>query len=252
MRPGVTRTPTRLLKLDGSRIDVAAGVPWFATLFGRDALITAFEAIAFGRPRRADPEVLAAHQATVDDPEHDAEPGKILHELRTGEMAGTGELPLGAYYGSVDSTPLWLVLLGETFDWTGDMALVERLWPNALAALAWIDDSGDLDGDGFVEYQRAGDARPHQPGLEGLRRRDARPGRRDCEPPIALAEVQGYVFDAKRADGPPGPAPRRRDLAERLEADAEKLASSSTRRSGCPTWAPMRWPWIATSGRPTP
>ena len=119
---------------------IAAGVPWFATLFGRDALITAFQSLAF-RPQIAVEtlEVLAAYQATEDDPWRDAEPGKILHELRTGEMARAGELPHTPYYGSVDSTPLWLILLGATFDWTGDRALVDRLWPNALAALEWID-----------------------------------------------------------------------------------------------------------------
>ena len=131
---------------------LAAGVPWFVTLFGRDALISAYEAVAF-RPQLAIEtlEVLAARQATRDDPTADAEPGKILHELRTGEMARSGELPFAAYYGSVDATPLWLILLGETFDWTGDDALVERLWPNALAALDWIDRYGDADGDGLPE-----------------------------------------------------------------------------------------------------
>ena len=99
-------------------------------------------------------DVLARRQATDDDPWTDAEPGKILHELRNGEMARAGETPHAAYFGSVDSTPLWLILLGETHAWTGDDALVERLWPNALAALEWIDRYGDLDGDGFIEYQR--------------------------------------------------------------------------------------------------
>ena len=134
---------------------LAAGVPWFATLFGRDAIIAAYESIAF-QPELAVAtlEVLAARQAVADDPQTDAEPGKILHEIRTGEMARTGELPFASYYGSVDSTPLWLILLGETHDWTGDDDLVARLWPNALAALDWIDRYGDLDGDGFVEYRR--------------------------------------------------------------------------------------------------
>ncbi len=220
-------TDLRLLVNDGpgpGERYVAAGVPWFATLFGRDALITAYEAIAV-RPGLAVEtlEVLAAHQATVDDPDHDAEPGKIPHELRTGEMSGTGELPFGAYYGTADATPLWLVLLGETFDWTGDEALVDRLWPNALAALDWIDRSGDLDGDGFVEYQRRATR-----GLINQGWKDSADAVRDrtgatMEPPIALAEVQGYVFDAKRRMA--RLARRRGDvaLADRLEADAETL-----------------------------
>ena len=98
----------------------------------------------------------------------DAQPGKILHELRTGELAAAGEIPHTPYYGSVDATPLWLILLGEYERWTGDAELVERLWPNALAALRWIDKYGDSDGDGFVEYERQSRAGPRQPGLEGL------------------------------------------------------------------------------------
>ena len=168
-------------------------------------------------------QVLAAHQATADDPEHDAEPGKIPHELRTGEMARTGELPFGAYYGSVDSTPLWLVLLGETFDWTGDRALVDRLWPNALAALEWIDRSGDLDGDGFVEYRRRSKRGLINQGWkdssDAVRDRDGNP----VEPPIALAEVQGYVFDAKRRLARLARLRGETDLADRLEADAGLL-----------------------------
>ena len=144
-------------------------------------------------------DVLARLQATTDDPWHDAEPGKILHELRTGEMARAGETPHDAYYGSVDSTPLWLILLGETHAWTGDDALLDRLWPNALAALAWIDDSGDLDGDGFVEYQRRSRLGLLNQGWkdsgDAIRHVDGRP----AEAPIALAEVQGYVYAARRA-----------------------------------------------------
>jgi glycogen debranching enzyme len=203
---------------------VAAGVPWFATLFGRDAIISALETLAF-RPRIAIDtlEVLARHQSTVDDPSRDAEPGKILHELRTGEMARLGEVPHVPYFGSVDSTPLWLVLLSETHAWTGDDALVERLWPNALAALDWIDRSGDLDGDGFVEYRRRSDDGLLNQGwkdsFDGIRMRDGRL----AEAPIALVEVQGYVWDAKRRLA--ALAGRRGDhaLAERLFAEAEEL-----------------------------
>lgn len=203
---------------------LAAGVPWFAALFGRDALISAYEAVAF-RPQLAIEtlEVLAARQATRDDPTADAEPGKILHELRTGEMARSGELPFAAYYGSVDATPLWLILLGETFDWTGDDALVERLWPNALAALDWIDRYGDADGDGFVEYRRRAER-----GLINQGWKDSTDSVRDrhgrtVEAPIALAEIQGYVHDAKRRMA--GLARRRGDpaLAERLDREADLL-----------------------------
>jgi glycogen debranching enzyme len=205
---------------------LAAGVPWFATLFGRDAIIAAYESIAF-QPELAVAtlDVLAARQAVDDDARTDAEPGKILHEIRTGEMARTGELPFACYYGSVDATPLWLILLGETYDWTGDDALVDRLWPNALAALAWIDQYGDLDGDGFVEYRRRAER-----GLINQGWKDSTDAIRDraggtAEPPIALAEVQGYVHDAKRRMAR---LARRRgeiDLADRLEREAGELRS---------------------------
>jgi glycogen debranching enzyme len=208
---------------DGERY-VAAGVPWFTALFGRDAIITALQALAF-RPQLAVETlaVLAARQATELDESRDAEPGKILHELRTGEMARTGELPFRPYYGSVDATPLWLILFGATFEWTGDRRLVDRLWPNAIAALRWIDEWGDRDRDGFVEYERrapnglynqgwkdSGDSVRYRSGVE-------------APPPIALAEVQGYVFDAKRRMA--GLARLRGDepLASRLEAEAEAL-----------------------------
>ncbi len=205
---------------------VAAGVPWFTTLFGRDALISAFQSLAF-RPQLAVEtlSVLAAHQATEDDPWRDAEPGKILHELRSGEMARTGELPHTPYYGSVDSTPLWLILLGATFEWTGDRGLVDRLWPNAMAALGWIDRYGDLDGDGFIEYQRRSER-----GLLNQGWKDSGDAVRDRHGqemvgPIALAEVQGYVFDAKRRLAGLARMRGEDDLAARLDADAAALAA---------------------------
>ena len=217
----------RLLINEGPGPDqryIAAGVPWFSTLFGRDALITAFQSLAV-RPRLAVETLstLAAWQATEDDPSRDAEPGKILHELRTGEMARHGEIPHTPYYGSVDSTPLWLVLLGATFDWTGDRGLVDRLWPNALAALDWIDRYGDRDGDGFVEYERRSDR-----GLVNQGWKDSSDAIRDrtgreSVAPIALAEVQGYVFDAKRRMAILARLRGEDDLATRLEADAETL-----------------------------
>ena len=219
----------RLLINDGPGPEqryIAAGVPWFTTLFGRDALITAFQSLAF-RPQVAIEtlEVLAAYQATEDDPWRDAEPGKILHELRTGEMARAGELPHTPYYGSVDSTPLWLVLLGATFDWTGDRELVDRLWPNALAALEWIERYGDKDGDGFIEYERRSERGLLNQGWKdsGDAIRD-RTGR-ECKPPIALAEVQGYVFDAKRRMARLARVRGDEALGDRLDAEATELAA---------------------------
>jgi glycogen debranching enzyme len=203
---------------------LAAGIPWFTTLFGRDSIIAALEMVAFSPGLAVETlNVLARLQATTDDPWHDAEPGKILHELRTGEMATAGETPHDAYYGSVDSTPLWLILLGETHAWTGDDAMLERLWPHALAALAWIDDSGDLDGDGFVEYRRRSRLGLLNQGWkdsgDAIRHTDGRP----ADSPIALAEVQGYVYAAQRAmarlsrhRGDPA-------MADRLDAAADAL-----------------------------
>jgi glycogen debranching enzyme len=203
---------------------IAAGVPWFTTLFGRDSLITSLQTVSFA-PQLAiqSLEILARRQATAVDAWRDAEPGKILHEFRTGEMSRTGELPFTPYYGSIDSTPLWLILLGETHDWTGDDDLVDRLWPNALAALEWIDHWGDRDGDGFVEYERRAET-----GLRNQGWKDSSDSIRWldgtlAETPIALAEVQGYVFDAKRRIAR---LARRRgevDLADRLENEASVL-----------------------------
>ena len=189
---------------------LAAGIPWFATLFGRDSIIASLETVAFMPSLAvATLEVLARLQATKDDPWHDAEPGKILHEMRTGEMARAGETPHSAYYGSVDSTPLWLILLGETFAWTGDEELLERLWPNALAALGWIDEFGDLDGDGFVEYQRRS-----KRGLLNQGWKDSGDSTRHldgsvAEGPDRAGRGPGLRLRRPSRDGPPRTPPRR-------------------------------------------
>ena len=203
---------------------IAAGVPWFTTLFGRDSIITAIQTLPF-RPQVAVEtlDVLASLQATEVDEWRDAEPGKILHELRTGETARAGELPHSPYYGSIDSTPLWLILLGETYDWTGDRALVDRLWPNAMAALRWIDEWGDRDGDGFVEYERRSKRGLLNQGWkdsgDAIRDRHGR----EAKPPIALAEVQGYVYDAKHRLAGLARMRGEVELAVRLDRDADEL-----------------------------
>ncbi len=208
---------------------VAAGIPWYTTLFGRDALITGLETLAF-RPAIAIEalEVLAQRQATEVDEWRDAQPGKILHELRTGEMARTGELPYTPYYGSVDATPLWLILLGSVYDWTGRRDLVDRLWPNALAALRWIDEYGARAGE-FVTYERCSSQ-----GLVNQGWKDSGDSIQDrsgslLEAPIALAEVQGYVFDAKNRMARLAAMRGDTALASRLESDARKLRTEFER-----------------------
>lgn len=219
----------RLLINDGPGPEqryVAAGVPWFTTLFGRDSILASFQALSV-RPQLAVEtlEVLASLQASEEDPDRDAEPGKILHEYRVGEMANDGEIPHHPYYGTADATPLWLVLLGATYDWTGDRALVDRLWPNALRALDWIDHWGDRDGDGFVEYERRSPR-----GLVNQGWKDSHDAIRNrhgelTRTPIALAEVQGYVFDAKRRTAILARVRGEHDLAERLDREADLLQS---------------------------
>jgi glycogen debranching enzyme len=178
----------------------AAGLPWFMTLFGRDSLITSYQTLPFC-PELAETTLrtLAARQGDRDDPFRDQEPGKILHEIRFGELTAFGERPHSPYFGSVDATPLWLILLEEYERWTGDAALVRELEPNARAALGWMEHWGDLDGDGYLEYER----RNRETGLANQGWKDSwnstlfRDGTL-ARGPIALSEVQGYAFDARR------------------------------------------------------
>jgi glycogen debranching enzyme len=217
-------------ELDGQRY-YAAGLPWFATLFGRDSLITAFETLAFV-PGVAEGtlRLLAGRLGTEMDDERDEEPGKVLHELRVGEPAALGETPFARYYGSVDATPLFLCLLGRHADWSGNLDLFRELREPIEATLGWIDRYGDLDGDGLLEYRRRSEH-----GLVTQGWKDSADGIPDAagEPlaaPVALVEVQGYVARAKRAmarlfelDGDPARGGRLREEAERVEAALERF-----------------------------
>ena len=176
----------------------AAGVPWYATLFGRDSIITALQMLAYDADIAEQTiRLLADYQGIQTNEWRDEEPGKILHELRVGEMAHLNEIPHTPYYGSIDATPLWLILVGRHAAWTGDLRVFNELRPNIEAALRWIDEFGDFDHDGYVEYQCKSEGGLVNQGWKDSNGAIVNTDGSMAEPPIALVEVQAYVYRAK-------------------------------------------------------
>ena len=233
----------------------AAGLPWFMAMFGRDTLITSLQTLPYLPGLAATTlRVLAARQATLRDDFHEREPGKILHELRFGELTARGELPYSPYYGTADATPLFLVLLDEYHRWSGDDALVRALEPNARAALDWISESGDLDGDGYVEYDRRNAAtglinQCWKDSWDSIQYADGtlaqQPDRNMRDPGLRLRRAA--------AVRPPRPRGMGRRSASRNNSRIARLhcARTSNVTSGCPSADITPSPSTATSARST-
>ena len=209
---------------------IMAGIPWFATVFGRDSLITALSVLPFFPELSAGVlRTLASLQGSAENDARDEQPGKILHEMRACEMANTGEIPFGRYYGSIDSTPLFLWLIGRYVSTTGDLSLAEELWPNVERALDWLGNHGDRDGDGYLEYMRETPRGLANQGwkdsLDAISHADGAL----AKPPIALAEVQGYAYAAYSSLAELAGRLNKHDMRDHLREEARMLKANFER-----------------------
>jgi glycogen debranching enzyme len=209
---------------EGANRTIAAGVPWFAALFGRDSIISSFQTLALNPAlARGTLRSLAARQGQVKCADNDEQPGKILHELRSGEMTATGEVAFGKNYGSVDATPLFIILLSEYFQWTGDRELLEEMRLPLSSALNWLIEYGDMDGDGLIEYCRTTDKGLLNQGWKDSGDAMAHADGTLAQAPIALVEEQGYAADAFRRAATMMRLLGDPDQADRLMSRADEL-----------------------------
>lgn len=200
-----------------------AGIPWFNTIFGRDGIITSLECLWINPAlAKGTLSYLSETQAREFNPFQDAQPGKIIHEIRTGELAETGEIPYARYYGSVDATPLFVILASEYLERTGDLEFIKNIWKNIVMAIQWMDNYGDMDGDELIEYI------PSEKGLTNKGWKDSEDSvfYEDgtlAKPPIALIEIQGYAYRAKKEAAKLARLFGEKALAEKWEKSAERI-----------------------------